>query len=978
MTAQPTIEATEEKEQESPALETLQGDADLPTLVTSNQAIVVRGAREHNLKNLDVTLPKRSLIVFTGPSGSGKSSLAFDTIYAEGRRRYVESLSTYARQFLGQMEKPDFDQIIGLSPTISIEQKTTSNNPRSTVGTITEIYDHMRVLWSKLGEQRCHQCGSPVSSMKAEAIVDEILTLPEKTRLMILSPQVRNRKGEFKDLFDKMRKQGFVRARIDGEIEELDQVTKLRKTYKHDIDIVVDRLIVKKDAAKRIDESVRLALRHGEGGCIVLTSPKEGEPEEQLYSTQRTCLNCKIAFPELTHQSFSFNTPTGQCPSCRGLGMQEQMDPDVLVIEPERSVLDGAIEALGPNPKSEEGKKFAYKKEVKPIWKELIEVAEKMDLPINQPWQDIKQEDRNYILYGSTRGRRKHPRGFKGVVHELESVLSNARKSATRDFFKEFLTRQTCDSCEGGRLRPESAAVVFEGARITDLCLESIDRSRAFFDEVELEGDALLIGGELLKELKDRLRFLENVGLQYLDLHRTADTLSGGEAQRIRLASQLGSELSGILYVLDEPSIGLHQRDNQQLLETLQDLRDRGNSVLVVEHDRDTMEVADYIVDFGPGAGKKGGDIVASGSFEQICDSHGTITGDYLAGRKEIPIPAQRRPNDGDAFIIKGASAHNLQGVDVRIPKGCFVCVTGVSGAGKSTLVNDILYPAIARHVYHKHRTVGAHESIEGLDLFDKVIEIDQKPIGRTPRSNPATYTKVFDHIRTSFANLPESKMYGFDKGRFSFNVAGGRCEECKGDGAKKIEMSFLADVYVPCEVCLGKRFNDTTLRVTYKGHSVSDVLDMTIAEAYELFEAHPKISRILQTLLDVGLDYLHLGQPSPTLSGGEAQRIKLSRELAKIATGDTLYILDEPSTGLHFEDIHKLLKVVDRLVDAGNTVVMIEHNLDIIKYADYLIDLGPEGGDKGGELIAVGTPEEVAKVKGSYTGKFLAKELAR
>ena len=977
MTAQPTIEA-EELEQEQDALETLEGDADLPTLVTSNKAIVVRGAREHNLRNLDVTLPKRSLIVFTGPSGSGKSSLAFDTIYAEGRRRYVESLSTYARQFLGQMEKPDFDQIIGLSPTISIEQKTTSNNPRSTVGTITEIYDHMRVLWAKLGEQRCHQCGSPVSSMKPDAIVEEILALPEKTRLMILSPQVRNRKGEFKDLFEGMRKKGFVRARIDGEIEELDQVTKLRKTYKHDIDIVVDRLIVKESAANRIEESVRLALRHGDGGCIVLTSPKDGEPVEQLYSTQRTCLNCKIAFPELTHQSFSFNTPTGMCTSCRGLGMQEQMDPDVLVIEPERSVLEGAIEAIGAHPKSEDGKDFNYKKEVKGIWKELEEVAEKMDLPLDQPWGKLKQEDRNYILYGSTRGRRKPPRGFKGVVHELESALGDARKAATRDFFKEFLTRQTCDDCEGGRLRPESRAVVFHGAHITDLCLQSIDHTREFFDGVELEGDALLIGGELLKELRDRLRFLENVGLQYLDLHRTADTLSGGEAQRIRLASQLGSELSGILYVLDEPSIGLHQRDNHQLLETLQNLRDRGNSVLVVEHDRDTMEIADYIVDFGPGAGKKGGEIVARGNFQRICDAEGTITGDYLAGRKSIPVPQKRRPSNGEAFIIKGATAHNLKGVDVRIPKGCFVCVTGVSGAGKSTLVNDILYPAIARHVYHKHRTVGAHTQLEGLELFDKVIEIDQKPIGRTPRSNPATYTKVFDHIRTSFANLPESKMYGFGKGRFSFNVAGGRCEECKGDGAKKIEMTFLADVYVPCEVCLGKRFNDTTLRVTYKGHSISDVLDMTIAEAYELFEAHPKISRILQTLLDVGLDYLHLGQPSPTLSGGEAQRIKLSRELAKIATGDTLYILDEPSTGLHFEDIHKLLKVVDRLVDAGNTVVMIEHNLDIIKYSDYLIDLGPEGGDKGGELIAVGTPEEVAKVEKSYTGRFLAKELER
>ncbi len=976
MTAQPV----DETETAAPArFETLEGDTDLPALTTSHSAIVVSGAREHNLRGVSVTLPKRSLVVFTGPSGSGKSSLAFDTIYAEGRRRYVESLSTYARQFLGQMDKPDFDQILGLSPTISIEQKTTSNNPRSTVGTITEIYDHMRVLWSKLGEQRCHECGAPVSSLSKDAIVSQVLEMPERTKFMVLAPQVRNRKGEFKDLFEEMRKAGFVRARIDGEIRELDGIEKLRKTYKHDIDIVIDRLMVKDKARDRIAESVKLALEHGDGGCIILVvSDGDEEDTEKLYSTERTCLHCNIAFPELTHQSFSFNSPVGMCDTCKGLGMKEQISPELLVVDDQLTILEGAIAGIGPDPTSEEWENFKHQKIAKKPWKKLKGMAEKMDIALDVPYADLMKSDQNYVMYGSTRGRRKYPRNYKGVVHYLEDELDSARKKADRGFLEEFQVRATCEDCEGGRLRPESSAVMFGGEAITTQCQRSLDKTRAFFEGITLEGDAALIGTELLKEITERLTFLENVGLQYLELNRTADTLSGGESQRIRLASQLGSELSGILYILDEPSIGLHQRDNHQLLDTLKGLRDRGNSVLVVEHDRDTMEVADYIVDFGPGAGKDGGDIVASGTFEQICAAEGTITGDYLASRKTIETPAERRPTDGDALMIKGARHNNLKGVDVAIPRGCFVCVTGVSGAGKSTLINDILYPAVARHVYFKHRTVGEHDAIEGLDVFDKVIEIDQKPIGRTPRSNPATYTKVFDHIRALFANLPEAKMYGFDKGRFSFNVKGGRCEECSGDGSKKIEMSFLADVYVPCEVCHGRRFNDATLRVTYRDHTISDVLDLTIAEAAELFSAHPKISRILQTLLDVGLDYLKLGQPSPTLSGGEAQRIKLSRELAKIATGDTLYILDEPSTGLHFEDIRKLLGVIDTLADAGNTVVVIEHNMDIIKYADTLIDLGPEGGDEGGHLVATGTPEEVAEVEGSYTGRFLKEELAR
>ena len=945
------------------------------TAPSAPKEIVIEGAREHNLKNLTLRLPKKSLVVFTGPSGSGKSSLAFDTIYAEGRRRYVESLSTYARQFLGQIEKPDFDQIQGLSPTISIEQKTSGNNPRSTVGTITEIYDHMRVLWAKLGEQHCHQCGSPVTSLKAERIAERLLDLPERSKLMLLSPQVRNRKGEFKDLFEALRKQGFARVRIDNEFKELEGVEKLKKSYKHDIDVVVDRLLIKPDIKARLEESVRLALAHGKGSLIAVTF--EGKtPLEHLYSTQRTCVGCNIAFPELTHQSFSFNSPLGLCTTCRGLGVQKQISPELLVLDDSLSVLDGAVTALGVEPEREEAKKFAHKSAVKPIWKALRAMAKKEQIDLSEPWSAWGASERNMVLYGSKRGRRKQARGYKGIVIYLEDLLTTARKAATREFFKEFVSLTTCESCQGARLRPESRAVSFKGMTITDVSMTSIDRARAWCESFELKGDEALIATELVKEIHDRLVFLENVGLQYLSLNRSATTLSGGESQRIRLASQLGSELSGILYVLDEPSIGLHQRDNLKLLGTLRDLRDRGNSVIVVEHDRDTMEIADFIVDFGPGAGKFGGDIVAQGTFEQVCASPGSVTGDYLAHRKVIAVPAERRPHGGEALIIKGARANNLKGIEVRIPKGCFVCVTGVSGAGKSTLVHDILYPAVARNVFFKHRSTGDHDGIEHLDLFDKVIEIDQRPIGRTPRSNPSTYTKLFDHIRDLFSNLPEANIYGFNKGRFSFNVAGGRCEECLGAGLKKIEMNFLADVYVPCDVCLGKRFNAPTLRVTYRGRTIADVLDLSVGEAAELFKAHPKISRILQTLLDVGLDYVKLGQSSTTLSGGEAQRIKLSRELAKIATGDTLYILDEPSTGLHFDDIAKLLKVVDRLVDAGNTVVMIEHNLELIKYADYLLDIGPEGGEEGGHLIASGTPEEVAQIEASYTGRYLREVL--
>ncbi|MFW5967896.1 MAG: excinuclease ABC subunit UvrA [Persicimonas sp.] len=936
-------------------------------------AIVVHGAREHNLKDLDLSLPKRRLIVVTGPSGSGKSSLAFDTIYAEGRRRYVESLSTYARQFLGQVEKPDCDYIGGLSPTISIEQKTSTSNPRSTVGTVTELHDHLRVLYARLGQQHCHECGRPVTSMSREAIIGSVLSLDEGTRFMVLAPLVRNRKGEYRDLFEDLRQEGFTRARIDGEIRQLEQVDKLALHVRHDIDVVVDRLIVEQGKQQRITESIELALSTGQGRCIVAT-PDDGE--ERLYSTERACTHCDIAFPELSHQSFSFNSPLGMCPDCEGIGTTEQVDVDSIVIDESKSVAEGAIEAIGPDPETDAGKRFRQADLVDRVWPKLKTSARARSIDLEAPYSELTSDERELLMFGPEEKKQKSYKGFEGIVSFIEEGYETARKKSQRDFFGAFLKPAPCPACDGTRLRPESRAVRFRDRSLAEIGRLDVDRALEFFEQVELEGREATIGADLLTEICERLGFLLDVGLDYLSLDRAATSLSGGESQRIRLASQLGSELSGILYVLDEPSIGLHARDHRRLLHTLASLRDQGNSVIVVEHDRDTMEHADLLVDFGPGAGRDGGHIVAMGPPDEIVETGDSLTADYLAGRREIAVPDERRPNDTPSFWIRGARRNNLKGIDVRFPTGNFICVTGVSGAGKSSLVNQTLYPAIARHVYFKHRSVGAHDEIEGLDLFDKIIRIDQSPIGRTPRSNPATYTKVFDHIRKLFANLPEARMYGFDKGRFSFNVKEGRCEACKGQGVQTVEMSFLADVYVPCDECLGRRFDPTTLRVTYRGHSINDVLNMTVAEAAEVFDKHPKISRILQTLLDVGLDYIQLGQPSPTLSGGEAQRVKLSRELAKIATGDTMYILDEPSTGLHFHDIQKLLGVIDQLVDAGNTVVVVEHNLDIVKCADYVIDLGPEGGRDGGELVAAGTPEEIAATEESHTGKFLEETL--
>ncbi len=956
------------------------------------ETILVKGAREHNLKGITLEIPKKKLVVFTGVSGSGKSSLAFDTLYAEGQRRYVESLSAYARQFLGQMEKPHYDVIRGLSPTISIEQKAASNNPRSTVGTITEIHDYMRVLFAAIGKQHCTVCGRRVGKQSAQQIAEELGRLPEGTKLTLLAPLIEQRKGEHKEVLADARKRGFARTRVDGVIRALDEEIELDKKRKHDIALVVDRLLVKHGAAdQRLTDSVETALREGKGVLHALTAlggGKKGSSEGETHSMYSEHLACPvdgISFPELAPHSFSFNNPLGMCQECNGLGTRPEMDPDLIIPDISKSIRGGAVEPW--THALERGGGWTFR---------MIEsLSQSFKVPLDKPWKDLSADTRQTLLFGSgddtmsikwSEGGRTgtYKTSFEGIIPMLMRRFKETTSESMRKHYLRYFSDKDCSACKGERLRPESRAVSVgdvgetRGKSIVEVSRMTIDASLHFLETLPLVGNDATIAVELLKEIGNRLRFLLDVGLGYLTLDRPGPTLSGGESQRIRLASQMGSELTGVIYILDEPSIGLHQRDNARLLSTLKRLRDLGNSVIVVEHDEETMEEADWLVDFGPGAGELGGEIVASGTPKQVKANERSITGGYLSGRRRIEIPAQRRRGNGLKIFIKGASENNLKHVDVEFPLGCLVAVTGVSGAGKSTLVNRILYPALSRALYGSRETPGAYRALGGIEHLDKVIEIDQKPIGRTPRSNPATYTKVFDAIRDVFARTQEARAYGYEPGRFSFNVKGGRCEACEGDGMKVVEMHFLADVYVPCEVCHAKRFNDATLRVTFKGKNIAEVLDLSVREAMEHFAVHKEIVRILKTLDDVGLGYIKIGQPSPTLSGGEAQRIKLSRELARTDTGRTLYVLDEPTTGLHFEDIRRLLVVLNRLVDAGNTVLVIEHNLDVIKCADQIVDVGPEGGDKGGHIIATGTPEQVAQIKASYTGQYLGKVLTR
>jgi excinuclease ABC subunit A len=932
--------------------------------------IVVKGAREHNLAIDELRIPKRSLVVFTGVSGSGKSSLAFDTLYAEGQRRYVESLSAYARQFLGQMEKPKYEQLRGLSPTIAIEQKSASSNPRSTVGTVTEIYDYLRVLYARAGEQRCHLCGGAVAARSAAEIVDELLTLPAKTKATLMARKSDNRKGEFREVFEEARKAGFARVRVNGLIQRLEDVTALDKKKKHTIEIVIDRVSIDASDRARLTDSVETAVKAGGGSVIVAV---EGETRERAYSESRACPDCGVGLPELSPQSFSFNSPLGMCVDCNGLGASLEVDPDLIVPNPDLSISEGAIEPWGDRAGKDQG------------WTANVAaaVSKEFGIPLDKPWKSLTPRQREVLLYGSGEKRMqvkwsgKHGGGswamrFAGVVNTIKKRLSETSSEQMRQWYGKYFREQHCRACNGQRLRPESRAVVLSGKPIVDVTAMTVAEASKHFASLGLKGARAQIASEILKEVNARLGFLLDVGLEYLTLDRAAATLSGGEAQRIRLASQLGSELSGVMYVLDEPSIGLHQRDNLRLIATLRRLRDLGNSVIVVEHDAETIEAADHVVDFGPGAGRLGGKVVAAGSPDELKADRASLTGKFLVGAERIEVPGERR-KPADFITVKGAREHNLKNIDVQFPLGVLVAVTGVSGAGKSSLINGILQPALRRKLLGSYDQVGKHTGLTGIDAIDKVIDIDQKPIGRTPRSNPATYTKAFDAIREVFAQTPEARAYGYQPGRFSFNVRGGRCEACEGDGVRQVEMHFLPDVYVTCEVCRGKRYNEATLRVQWKGKSIAEILETSVSEARGLFANHRTLSGILTTLEDVGLGYIALGQSATTLSGGEAQRIKLSRELAKRDTGRTLYLLDEPTTGLHFEDVRKLLHVLQRLVASGNTVLVIEHNLDVIKTADYLIDLGPEGGARGGEVVASGTPEEVARVPGSYTGQFLA-----
>jgi excinuclease ABC subunit A len=956
----------------------------------ANEIIVV-GAREHNLKDVSLSLPRDRFIVITGLSGSGKSSLAFDTIYAEGQRRYVESLSSYARQFLGQMSKPDVDSIEGLSPAISIDQKTTSRNPRSTVGTVTEIYDYLRLLYARIGRPHCWICGRPIEGQSKEQIVDQILALEPDTRFVIKAPVVRSQKGWHKELLEHIRQEGFTRVEIDGQQYSMDEeLPDLDKNIRHDVSIIVDRLVMKDGVRRRLSDSVETALSEAHGLMLVDVYERRdeggrgeeaagitegaGEPTTLLFSENLACPEHGVSLPEMAPRIFSFNTPHGACETCTGLGARREIDPVLLVGDPSLSVAEGVL--------------LPWSTSNSQYYEQIIKaVAERYEIDVNTPWAELPQEVRDIFLYGTKGDRlyvsylnrfghkRSYTTAFEGIVPNLERRYRETDSDYIREKIEEYMADRTCPACNGARLKPSTLAVTIGGLNIYQLSLLPVTGVISFLDELDLTQREQLIGARVLKEIRERLTFLDSVGVGYLSLNRSAGTLSGGEAQRIRLATQIGSSLVGVLYILDEPSIGLHQRDNRRLIDTLLRLRDLGNTVIVVEHDEETMRSADHIVDMGPGAGEHGGEVVKSGVLADILAEPRSVTGQFLSGKRQIAVPETRREGRGK-FVVRGAREHNLKNLDVTVPTGSFVCVTGVSGSGKSTLVNEIIYRSLSNLVNRVAVRPGDHDRIEGIEQLDKVIDIDQSPIGRTPRSNPATYTGLWDHIRELFSQTQESKVRGYTPGRFSFNVKGGRCEACKGDGTLKIEMHFLPDIYVPCEVCQGKRYNRETLEVRFKGKNVAEVLDMTVEEGVEFFANLPKIRRRLQTLADVGLGYVRLGQPSTTLSGGEAQRVKLATELAKVATGNTLYILDEPTTGLHFADVEKLLEVLQRLVDAGNTVLVIEHNLDVIKCADWLIDLGPEGGDAGGELVATGTPEEVCKNPASETGKVLRRVL--
>ena len=936
--------------------------------------IFVKGARENNLKNIDVDIPRDKLVVLTGLSGSGKSSLAFDTIYAEGQRRYVESLSSYARMFLGQMEKPDVDYIDGLSPAISIDQKTTSKNPRSTVGTVTEIYDYLRLLWARVGTPHCPKCGKEIQQQTIDQIIDQVLALPEATRIQVMAPVIRGKKGEHAKIFEDARKSGYVRCRADGIAYDLSEEIKLEKNKKHDIEIVVDRLVIREDIARRLTDSVEIASNLA-GGLVVINIP--GEDRDILFSQNYACEDCGVSIEELTPRMFSFNNPFGACPACTGLGSQMKIDPDLIMPNKSLSIIEGGITASGWNNIKADGISRMY----------FDALAKKYKFKLNTPLKDLPPEVLDVILYG-TKGEKltlhyDQPRGqgtlyqpFEGIVTNLERRYRETQSDSMKRELEECMSKCPCPVCQGRRLKKESLAVTVGGLDIDSCCRKSVTEAYGFFDRLELNPTQTMIAQRILKEIKSRLGFLRSVGLQYLTLSREAGSLSGGESQRIRLATQIGSSLMGVLYILDEPSIGLHQRDNDMLLQTMKDLRDLGNTLLVVEHDEDTMREADYIIDVGPGAGVHGGTIVAAGTPEEVMAQEGSLTADYLTGRRKIPVPDQRRKGNGKYLKVFGAAEHNLREIDVEFPLGTFTCVTGVSGSGKSSLVNEILFKKLGADLNRTKTRAGKHLRIEGEEFLDKVINIDQSPIGRTPRSNPATYTGLFNDIRELFASTPDAKSRGYGPGRFSFNTRGGRCEACSGDGLLKIEMHFLPDIYVPCEVCKGKRYNRETLEVRYKGKNIYEVLEMTVDEALPFFENLPRIYNRLRTLEEVGLGYVKLGQPSTELSGGEAQRVKLATELSKRSTGKTIYILDEPTTGLHSYDVHRLIEVLQKLVEGGNTVVVIEHNLDVIKTADHVIDLGPEGGDGGGTVVCAGTPEDVAACEASYTGRYLRKML--